>query len=62
MTVQELIAALQKCDPNTPVVIEIEGWAMGSSGTGAYETGPEDHHIQECNDLETRVVLVWNGD
>ena len=59
MTVRELIDKLSACRPDAPVLIERTGWAMGSSETGAYETGPHTDEVRECNDLETRVVLVF---
>jgi len=58
MKVKELIDALSKCDPNAPVIIETEAFAMGSSQTGMYSCGSDDNQIDTVSDLETRVVLT----
>lgn len=57
MTVKELMFALSTCNPDTPVIVETEEWASGSSATGAYEVDV-DRQIDTVSDLETRVVIT----
>ena len=59
MTVKELIAELNKLDPNARVVVE-HGNHDGCGTCGWGETSTE-YELTEINDLETRVVFVFNS-
>lgn len=61
MNVREMMAILAQCTPETEVFVNVMQWAQGSSMTGQYETGKEPKKIESVSDLETKVLIDFEG-